>query len=185
MTVKLRSDDVGTVGVMFRCVDPDNYYRLSVDKQNNRSMLVKNEKGTVHKLDEKHKGYINGDTFTLTVDVIGTRLVCYMDDELLFDVTDTSHATGKVGLYYWDNNATRFEEAEVRRPPLEAYALLRDRFAMDSKSEWSFINEGTEFGPSNWEIYEGALRQTTDIYSPPIDHQAENRNIGKQRCLIT
>ena len=169
MTVKLRSDDVGTVGVMFRYMDTANYYRLSIDQQANRCLLIKKENGTAHKIDEKHKGYIVGDTFTLTVDVIGPRLVCYMDDELLFDVIDTSHAAGKVGLYCWDNNATRFEEVEVRRPPLEAYALLRDRFAIGSKSGWSFINEGTEFGPSNWEIHEGALRQTTDIYSPPID----------------
>ena len=184
LTVRLRSDDKDGIGIIFRYVDPNNYYRFSVDKQNNRCMLVTKKAGTVQKLAEKNCSYTVGVPFTLTVDVIGKRLVCYMGDERLFDVTDASHAAGKVGLYCWGNNAARFEQVEVRRPSLEAYALLLDRFAEGSIKGWGFVNEGSTAGPADWEIHEGGLRQTTDIYSPPIDRDTLSK-LGTQAVAGT
>ena len=169
LTVRMRSDDDDAIGVIFRYVNDDNYYRLSLDAQRNYRRLIKKESGLSSILWEEKKGYTVGKPFTLTVDVIGSRLVGYMGDERLFNVTDSAHAAGQIGLYCWANTGARFERVEVRRPPLEAYALLRDRFADGKLSEWSFVDEGTAAGPSNWEVINGDLRQTTDIYSPPID----------------
>ena len=146
----------------------ENYYRLSLDAQGrNYRRLIKKEHGAVTTLWEETGGYTVGEPFTLTVDAIGSRLVGYMDDVRLFDLSDSAHVTGQVGLYCWDNTGARFERVEVRRPPREAYALLRDRFADSDTSGWSVVNEGTLDAPSHWAPFEGTLRQTSNIYSPP------------------
>jgi hypothetical protein len=169
LTARIRSDDDDAIGLLFRYVDDDNYYRLSLDAQRDYRRLVKVEDGVVTSLWEQAEGYLVGEPFTLTVDAIGSRLVGYLGDVRLFEVQDATHPTGQVGLYCWENNGARFERVEVRRPPLEAYALLYDRFAAGDTSGWSFIDEGTVSSPSAWSTYQGALRQTSNIYTPPDD----------------
>jgi len=169
LTARIRSDDDDAIGLLFRYVDDNNYYRLSLDAQRNYRRLVKVEDGVFTLLWEQVGGYLVGEPFTLTVDAIGSRLVGYLGDVQLFEVQDSTHATGQVGLYCWQNNGVRFELAEVRRPPLDAYALLRDRFADGDTSGWSIMNEGTVSSPSTWSIYQGALHQTSNIYTPPDD----------------
>ena len=169
LTVRMRSDDNDAIGVMFRYVDGDHYYQLSLDAQRYYRRLIKREHGAVTTLWEEPGGYTVGEPFTLTVDAIGSRLVGYIGDVRLFDLTDSAHVAGQVGLYCWSNTGARFERVEVRRPPLEAYALLRDRFANNDTSGWSFVDEGTLDAPSNWVIFEGTLRQTSNIYGPPND----------------
>lgn len=170
-SVRLRSDEDDAVGVILRYVDEDNYYRLSLDAQRSYRRLVKKENGVISVLWEDTGGYTVGEPFTLTVDAIGSRLVGFLRNARLFDLEDDSHATGLVGLYCWDNSSARFERVEVRRPPLEAYALLRDRFAAGDTSDWSFVNEGTEAAPSDWHISEGVLHQTSNIHSLPVDRE--------------
>jgi hypothetical protein len=169
LTVRMRSDDDDAMGVVFRYVDEENYYRLSVDVQRNYRRLIKQEHGAVTTLWQEPGGYTVGEPFTLTVDAIGSRLVGYMGDVRLFDLTDSTHVAGQIGLYCWNNTGARFERVEVRRPPLEAYALLRDRFADDDTSGWSVVDEGTLDAPSQWVPFEGTLRQTSNIYGPPND----------------
>lgn len=169
LTVSMRSDDDGAIGVLFRYVDTHNYYQFSLDAQRNHWWLSRVTNGKVSTLQEKAGGYPVGESFTLTVDAIGSRLVGYIGDERLFEVHDDSHPSGQVGMYCRENNSARFERVEVRRPPLEACALFRDRFPSGSKSGWSKVDEGDEEGPSNWVIIEGALCQTSDIFSYPID----------------
>jgi len=169
LRVDMRPDDNHAIGIIYRYVDDDNYYRLSLDAQSSYRRLIKKVNGVVTTLWEDTNSYTVGDDFTLTVDGIGPRLVGYMDNARLFEVNDTAHAAGQVGLYCWANTQARFERVEVLRSPLEAYALLRDRFARGDTSDWSFVDEGTLSGPSNWTTFEGALRQTSNIYEPPID----------------
>ncbi|HEX6075892.1 MAG TPA: hypothetical protein VFZ32_11605, partial [Micromonosporaceae bacterium] len=87
----------------------------------------------------------------------------------LFDVTDTAHSAGHVGLYSWRNTGARFERVEVRQPPIGAHALMTDRFAEGDTIGWTFVDEGPVSGPSAWTTAGGALRQTSNIFEPPID----------------
>ncbi len=171
LIVRMYSDDGNAIGVTFRYVDGDNYYRLSLDANRNYRRLIKKQDGVVTTLWEEVGGYKVGESFTLTVNAIGSRLVGYLDNIRLFDLTDNANATGRIGVYCWNDPKAHFEWVEVRRLPLEAYALLRDRFidsVIDSDiSRWHFIDEGTINTPSHWEIFEGTLRQTGSIYSDP------------------
>lgn len=169
LTVTLFSDDDDAIGVIFRYVDQDNYYLLSLDAQRDFRRLVKKEDGIVTVLWDEAGGYTVGISFALTIDVIGSRLVGYMDNDRLFDIVEATHATGQIGLYSWGNIGARFEQVEVRMLPLEARTLLSDRFADDDLSGWSFLDEGTAATPSVWSALEGALRQTSNIYEPPND----------------
>ena len=88
--------------------------------------LRKKVKGEVSTLWEDTGSFKVSQPFTLTVDAAGRKLTGYINDELVCEVHDDSHARGQAGLYCWGNTAASFERIEVRRLPLEASALLRD-----------------------------------------------------------
>lgn len=168
LTVRLRADDDGAVGVLFRSTDRDNGYRLSLDAQRNERRLVKIENGVVTTLWQDLGGFPPGDSFTLTVDAVGPRLTGYLGGARLFDLADSANSLGRVGLYASSNDGVRFERVEVRRPPADAYALLADAFAAGGIGGWSFVDEGAVQGPSHWETFEGSLRQTSNLHSLPL-----------------
>lgn len=169
VTVSLRADAGNAVGVVFRYVDEDNYYRFFWDVFSPYRRLSKKQGGVVTTLWEDLNGAAVGEPLRLTIDAIGSRLVGYAGDARLFDEQDNAHPVGQIGLYCWACPGARFERVEVRRLPVEAYALLRDRFAENDRSGWQIEDEGIRDGPSVWGIAEGALRQTSGIYSPTQD----------------
>lgn len=171
LTAKLRVDQGNSIGLVFRYVDDDNFYRLFIDVYSPYRRLIRKQDGVATILWDDVGTRLVGESFTLTVDAIGDHLVAYLDDARLFDVHDAIHAAGRVGLYCWNARGARGERLEVRRPPLDAYALLRDRFAEGDMSAWQVVDEGTDSRPSAWtvEAGKGLLRQDSDIHSPPRD----------------
>jgi hypothetical protein len=128
LSTRIRSDTNGSIGVVFRYVDQDNYYRLLLNKKNNEWLLTKKEKGTTTQIQKGIKDKLLEQPSTLVLDIIGTRLVAYLDNERLFDKTNSAHASGQIGLYCWENTGAKFDWVEVSRPPLEAFALFKDTF---------------------------------------------------------
>lgn len=175
LIVGMRADSSGAVGVIFRYTDDANYYRLSLDHQHNQRRLVRKQAGTTTVLFQDTGGYALGEETVLTIDALGSRLVGYIGTERLFDVTDTAHGTGRVGLYAWRNSGARFERLEVREAPIEAHALMTDRFAEGEMNGWTIVDEGVVNAPSAWTPVEGALRQTSNIFEPPIDRDTLNK----------
>lgn len=169
LRVRLRSDSDGAIGVVFRCVDANNYYRLSLDAQLKEGCLIRRLGGVTESLWLKSDGFPVGETMEITVDAVGSRLVGYLGGTKLFDVVDASHPAGRVGVYTWNNPAARFEHVEVRRPPLEAYALYRDSFLADSRTGWTIVDEGMVDTPSQWQVIDGTLRQKRKTHSEPVD----------------
>jgi hypothetical protein len=166
---RMRSDDDDGIGLVFRYVDQRNYYRLSLDAERSFRRLVKLVDGVTTVLWEDANSYTVGTAFTLTVDVTGDRIVAYQGADRLFDVNDSAHAAGRVGLYSWLNTGARFERITVTRPPLEAYARFRDSFGAGDLSAWTIVDDGDQSTPSAWAIDNGTLRQTSNIYSLPLD----------------
>jgi len=166
---RMRSDDDDAIGLVFRWRDPRNYYRISLDAERGYRRLVKVVDSTVTVLWEDAGSYRVGAALTVTVDVMGDRLVGYQGDDELFDLVDADQPAGPVGLYCWQNTGARFERVTVTSPPLEAYARFRDRFAAGDLSAWTIVDEGDQSTPSSWAIADGSLRQTSNIHSLPID----------------
>lgn len=173
LTARLRSDDDDAIGLMFRFVDEDNYYRLSLDRVRGYRRLIKKERGVVTSLWEDDGTFAIGEPFTLTVDAVGSQLKGYMGDVRMFEVMDSTHAVGQVGLYCWGNTGARFEQVEVRRPSLEAFALFSDRFAEGDASDWTIIDavpdDEVVAAPSDWIVEEGAFHQRRIIWTRPND----------------
>jgi len=175
LSVQLRSDTDEAIGVVFRYRDEDNYYRFSIDQRNSYRRLIKKAGASVTTLWQSAGGFASGQRMSMTVDATGARLVGYLDEEQLFDVTDSELVAGQVGLYCQSNAGARFEKIEVRRPGREVSVLLRDSFHKD-KTGWTIVDEGTDYAPSVWAVQQGALRQTSEIFTPPIDRDT----LGKQ-----
>lgn len=176
LSVQLRSDTDQAIGVVFRYVDDDNYYRLSISAHNHYRRLIKKINGAVTTLWEDVAGYPVGSSLGLTVKVIGARLSGFFDSTQLFEVMDNSLTAGKIGLFCEANDGARFEQVIVEQPALEDRALFRDRFDQNDLSAWTFLEEGTTSGPPSWITFLGALRQTSDIHTPPTDRGS----LGKQ-----
>lgn len=166
--VRARSDDDDGIGLAFRWRDRDNYYRLSLDAQRSYRRLVRVQDGTTAVLWEDSSAYTVGTPFTITLDAMGDRFVGYQGDVLLFDLVDSAHGSGKIGLYCWANTGARFEHIAITRPPLNAYAIFQDRFGAGDLASWTIVDEGAQNAPSAWAIVNGLLRQTSNIHSDPV-----------------
>lgn len=163
LMVQMRSDDNDGIGVIFRFIDHDNYYRLALNAQKGNCQLIKKINGEMKLLYQNNdQGYEVGKSFLITADIIGSRITAYMGDTRLFQVEDPApHEHGCIGLYAWGNTGARFEQVQVVHPPLDAFVLFQDQFAAKSLEGWDIL-------PDNADYYfsEGLL--DLNVYDMPI-----------------
>jgi hypothetical protein len=172
LAVAARSDSDTPIGVLFRWQNERNYYRLSASTADHVRQLVKVVEGVATVLWQAAGGYSPGITHLFTVDTFGEHLIGYIDGEKLFDLRDSSLATGKVGLYTSRNDSVSFTSVEATTPPIEANTLFMDRFGENNVADWTFVSEATVGGPPNWATMNGVLAQTTAAFKPPPDAQS-------------
>ena len=171
LVVRMRSDTENAAGVIFRYIDDDNYYRLSLDAKLRYRRLVKKVNGAFTSLwEDGEEGFKPGESFAIAIDVVGPQIIGYINNERLFEVLDPSHTTGCIGLYCWSNVSAHFERVEVLPPALEASAILRDHFSDGDLGAWNIVDEGTANGPSQWKIIDGLLNQLSSIQTPTQPH---------------
>ena len=112
-TVNMSSTDNDALGVMVRYQDPNNYYRFSWDRQRAYRRLVKVHNGVFTLLAGDAVPYVEGQTYQMKMQVEGTQLTVMIDGATIFNVTDSSLATGTVALYTWANDGARFDDVQV------------------------------------------------------------------------
>lgn len=172
IALDLRSDDDDGIGVVFRYRNTDNWYRLSLDSQRSYRRLVKCTAGAVSILWEDAEHFAVGEPFSLVIDALGDRLIGHHDGDQIFDLRDADHPSGQIGLYCWGNEGARFNRITVTQPPLDAYAIFRDRFPVGDLSEWTITDEGSAGGAAAWAILpSGELNQTGNTHSPPNEKE--------------
>ncbi|WP_069187891.1 family 16 glycoside hydrolase [Sporosarcina globispora] len=113
----LRSTDNDGIGLMFRYQDPDNYYKLELDKERQFSKLFKVVDGVETTLAHVDKpGYIQGANFELEIKVVGNQIQAYQDGIDIFGepIIDDSHSKGTVALYAWENPNSYFDDVMVK-----------------------------------------------------------------------
>jgi len=113
VTVRLRSDDDDAIGVMFRYVDPDNWYRFSLDHRRSYRRLVRCVDGMVDELWSDASAYEVGRDHLITIDAVRDSLAGWVDGVAVFSVQDPSHPAGTIGLYCWANAGARFGSVTV------------------------------------------------------------------------
>lgn len=111
--VDVRSRDDDAIGIMFRYLDGDNYYRFSMDKQRAYRRLIKKVGGEVIVLAEDAVAYVQDQWYTLKVEVNGNKIIVSLSDEPVFDISDDSLKSGKIALYSWGNIGCEFENLLV------------------------------------------------------------------------
>ncbi|UCG48288.1 MAG: hypothetical protein JSU94_00645, partial [Phycisphaerales bacterium] len=115
VSLQMRSDDDDGIGIMVRCRDNDNYYRFSWDSQRQYRQLVKKQCGVFSLLAWDPAPYISGRTYQVQIVALGPTLKVFIDDDLIFWVTDFGLDSGSIALYTWGNAGSHFSDVVVRR----------------------------------------------------------------------
>ncbi|MCI0687295.1 MAG: hypothetical protein L0Y54_08675 [Sporichthyaceae bacterium] len=158
----------GVIGLVARWRDVRHHYRLALSPSS--AVLIKQVGGAATVLwQDNTTGYPAGQTFTVTLDATGDRLTGYLGDVLLFAVTDTELPAGVAGPYCASAPQARFEEVSVSGPPLDAYALYRDRFRLGDMSGWTVVDQSNAGGPAAWAILDRELVQQSNAHTVPFD----------------
>ncbi|MEE2886126.1 MAG: alkaline phosphatase D family protein [Planctomycetota bacterium] len=114
----------GTMGAVFRYTDAANHYRFVMNRKSRYRQLQKVVNGTWTVLKESRQDFNYLQWYRLRILSVGSRHRVYVDDELFADITDTSHASGKVGFYAWQSSNVVFDNALVQRPQSELPVLV-------------------------------------------------------------
>jgi lysophospholipase L1-like esterase len=104
------NDDYGyadDIGIMFRYQNNDNYYRITLNSRYGFTRLEKKVNGTFRTLAKNARGFQRGAKLRFTVDVKGSTIQVFLDDDPLFGVTDESISQGSIALYCQD--AAKFD----------------------------------------------------------------------------
>jgi lysophospholipase L1-like esterase/chitodextrinase len=91
------------VGVMFRYTNNNNYYRVSFSARESFARLEKKVGGVFTTLATNARGYVDGQTFNVSVNLSGSLIQVTRDGDPLFAVRDTALANGTVALYCQDS----------------------------------------------------------------------------------
>lgn len=168
MTLTMGSDDNDAIGVMFRYLDNDNYYRFSWDSQRDYRRLVKRVNGDFVLLAEDSASYVLGESYQIEVVADGTTLQIWIDGSPVFYVEDKSISEGTIALYSWANRSSNFDDVYVEHLATGAVLLYED-FDDGDLSDWTIVDEGTNEAPSAWSAATGAMVQSSNIYSLPTN----------------
>ncbi|UCG46066.1 MAG: hypothetical protein JSU94_11245, partial [Phycisphaerales bacterium] len=161
VSLTLRSDDDDAIGVMFRYIDNDNYYRFSWDKQRSYRRLVKKENGVFTVLAQENVAYVTGQSYQLNIVLAWPVVGVLIDDEVVFWTTDSTFASGSIGLYSWGNAGSRFDDIVVSE--LSA-SDASDDFDDGNYDGWALVDEGTSYTPSSWSAATGQMVQSSNIF---------------------
>ena len=108
-SVLTRTFDDDDLGLVFRYKDRDNYYLFSMNRQQNYRRLIKKVAGTYSLLAQQKVSYATDTRYKLSVSAVGDQLQTYINDVAIFNVRDSSLASGRIGLYTWGSNHTIFD----------------------------------------------------------------------------
>ena len=153
VTVRLRIEAGGPIGVLFRYLDGDRHYRFSVCAARSYRRLVRREGPQVTVLWEDQGPVPMNATVELTLGADGDRLTGMLDGVPLFTVNDPAYPRGRVALYCADNPAAAFERLVV---------VDRTRRVGD----WVVRDDGTTGRPSRWWLGGGVLAQDMPVGGP-------------------
>ncbi len=91
------------IGIMFRYLDQDNYYRVSMNARFGFTRFEKRKNGIFSTLAVNAIGYVENQALTMTAEVQGDAVVVWIDGDPVFAIVDDDPITGgTVALYCQD-----------------------------------------------------------------------------------
>jgi hypothetical protein len=102
------------IAVLARYRDDNDYYYLTL-RSSNAVSLRKLVNGVITELDTAAFAVEPGAWHTLRLEAVGNRLRGFVDDALLVEAVDDSHASGSGGIATW-RTVGRFDYLRVTQP---------------------------------------------------------------------
>lgn len=160
------------VGLMVRYTDPENFYYLLVDNTSVQIRSIVN--GAYGPLATAPFDLVQGQTYRFRLEAVGDRIRAYVNDEVLAEALDDTHASGKVGLTMW-RSVTEYDNVVVTSRPL--VSLFADSFqfsesplpwATTPSNAWNLVDLG-----NNVRVYRQSMttRSTHAINGAPTGDQ--------------
>ncbi len=109
----LRSTDDDALGVMFRYVDNDNYYRFSMDRERSYRRFVKKVNGVYTLLWQDAVPYSLSTNVNVVITAQGAALALSINGTQMYSGTDASLRRGTIALYAWGEDQAQFDDVRV------------------------------------------------------------------------
>jgi len=104
-------------GLIFRYVDPKNYYVLSVGCPSDYFAIDRVSDGKPEVLKQTVVPIDQGVWYSIKVVTDGDHMSCYANDKMEFDVTDSKIKQGRIGLWAHDDSQPLFDNVKLTLPP--------------------------------------------------------------------
>ncbi len=111
-----------TIGVMFRYINDDNYYRFSMSRFQGFARLEKKVDGDFSTLSVNGRGFEKDVEQIVSIEADGEKIFIYVNQVPLFAVTDNSHSTGTVALY--SLSKAKFDDIEISALDMQPKVIL-------------------------------------------------------------
>ncbi|MCP4640565.1 MAG: PQQ-binding-like beta-propeller repeat protein [bacterium] len=108
LTLELASSDDDTLGVAFRFGGPDQHYVWSMDRQRAFHALACKDGDSYQLLAANAGAYDRNKWYSLRVELDGSRIAIFLDDEQEFELEDATHSSGAFALYAWGCAGAKF-----------------------------------------------------------------------------
>jgi hypothetical protein len=163
INLSITSLDDDAIGVIFRYVDDENYYRFTWNRSGQYQRIEKRQNGVLSVLAEKTGAYETGLAYNIQVAMQGSQIKVSVDGTTVFAIVDTSFDQGSVGLYSSLNQGSIFDDITVT-DLVTGYNLLSDNFNDGDYTGWTIFDDpGTNNGPSTWAVSNGRLTQSSNV----------------------
>lgn len=168
LRVRMRRNAFGTIGLLLRYQDPNNHYRLLFTNTERRLERVVG--GVVALLWSSALTTAVNRSNEFVVSLLDTTLSVCQNSVLACEVTDASFTSGSIGLCKGPG-ADFVVSQLVLYPPEFAFSdwTVQDDFQALSADTWTLVDEGDQGGPSNWQVANGRLTQTSAILDSTPD----------------
>lgn len=103
-------------GLIFRYVNPQNFYVLSAGCPSDYFALSRMTNGKLENLKQQVVPTDKDTWYKLKVWAQGTHFTCYDDNKMIFDVDDGKIAKGRIGLWASDDSQARFDDVTLTLP---------------------------------------------------------------------
>jgi len=167
------TQDNDGIGCVFRFTDTGNYYHFQVDAESRFFQVTKKLNGAFYVLASGEAGYKVAEWNHVAVRLAGKNLQVALNGKLLASVEDPHLKTGKIGLETRGCDRSKFDNVAVDDDPgsdigetdTPGDIVFADEFDTDSIAQWTVFDIGKNEAPSDWNIKDGAVHQTSNIYT--------------------
>jgi hypothetical protein len=168
LNLTLGSEHDDDIGVIFRYQDWNNYYRFLWNHQDGYRRVEKQENGVFILLAEDTSLSAPMQSYELTVVIADEALEIWINDALIFSVTDDSFLSGSIALYTFGKGDNYFDNILVEDLDTDS-VLLWDDFNNGMFTDWMIVDEGVMRGLAKWSAEHGVLVQRADFDAESAD----------------